>query len=55
MSDNHLYECPICKFASISGVPVRDNAGKVLKTFTDSKGIKYEPETAGECLIIDGV
>jgi len=54
MSDN-LYECPICKFVSISGVPVRDGTGKVLKIFIDSKGTRHEPETAGECLIIDGV
>jgi len=38
-----LYECPACRFASIADVPVRDTAGKVLKPYTDSKGVKHEP------------
>lgn len=41
-----LYECQMCKFAAVDDVPVRDTAGKVLKPFTDSKGVKHEPEKA---------
>lgn len=44
-----LYECPLpgCKYAAVDLIPVRDSSGKVLKAYTDSKGVKHEPETAG--------
>ena len=40
-----LYECPLCKYVAVDLVRVRDGSGKVLKPFTDSKGVKHEPKT----------
>jgi hypothetical protein len=41
-----ISECPRCGFVSVDGLKVRTTDGIVLTTFTDSIGVKHEPQLA---------